>query len=45
VLLLLTGWISEQLGIGFEVVNFWPSAVLGAIVIGLVSWLLNHFVK
>ena len=45
VLLLLTGWISEQLGIGFEVENFWPSAVLGAIVIGLVSWLLNHFVK
>jgi putative membrane protein len=44
-LLWLTGWISGELGIGFEVADFWPSAVLGALVIGLVSWLLNMFVK
>ena len=44
-LLWLTGWICEQLGIGFRVENFWPSAVLGALVIGLVSWLLNMFIK
>jgi putative membrane protein len=44
-LLWLTGWIAGELGIGFEVDNFWPSAVLGALVIGLVSWLLNMFVK
>lgn len=44
-LLWLTGWIAGELGIGFEVANFWPSAVLGALVIGLVSWLLNMFVK
>ncbi|HLU32962.1 MAG TPA: phage holin family protein [Natronosporangium sp.] len=44
-LLMLTAWIAKQLGIGFEVANFWPSAVLGALVIGLASWLLNRFVN
>lgn len=44
-LLWLTGWIAGELGIGFEVADFWPSAVLGALVIGVVSWLLNMFVK
>jgi putative membrane protein len=44
-LLWLTGWIAGELGIGFDVADFWPSAVLGALVIGLVSWLLNMFVK
>jgi putative membrane protein len=44
-LLMLTAWIAEQFGIGFEIENFWPSAVLGALVIGVVSWLLNRFVK
>lgn len=44
-LLWLTGWIAGELGIGVDVENFWPSAVLGALVIGLVSWLLNMFVK
>jgi putative membrane protein len=45
-LLLLTSWLSQELfGLGFEVANFWPSAVLGALVIGLVSWLLNMFVQ
>jgi putative membrane protein len=44
-LLMLTEWIAELLGIGFDVANFWPSAVLGALVIGVVSWLLNMFVR
>lgn len=44
-LLMLTGWIAKQLGIGFEVANFWPSAVLGALVIAIASWLLNKFVR
>jgi putative membrane protein len=45
-LLLLTSWLSQELfGLGFRVENFWPSAVLGALVIGLVSWVLNMFVK
>ncbi len=42
-LLMLTEWIGGLFGLGFEVANFWPSAVLGALVIGLVSWLLNLF--
>lgn len=44
-LLWLTSWIAGELGIGFEVANFWPSAVLGALIIGVVSWLLNLVVK
>lgn len=45
-LLLLTSWLSQEVfGLGFEVANFWPSAVLGALVIGVVSWLLNMFVR
>jgi putative membrane protein len=45
-LLMLTEWLGRELfGLGFRVANFWPSAVLGALVIGLVSWLLNMFVR
>ncbi len=36
-MLLLTGWIAEQLDIGFRVDGFW-TAVGGAIVITLVTW-------
>lgn len=45
-LLLLTSWIAQldPLNIGFKVDGF-LTAVLGALVIGLVSWLLNMFVK
>jgi putative membrane protein len=35
-MLLLTGWISRQYGLGFEVEGFW-TAVLGGIIVGLVS--------
>lgn len=36
-MLLLTGWIAEQLDIGFRVDGFW-TAVGGAIVITVVTW-------
>jgi putative membrane protein len=36
-LLMLTGWISDQFGLGFEVEGFW-SAVLGAIVVMVATW-------
>jgi putative membrane protein len=44
-LLLLTSWIAGQLDLSFNVANFWPTAVLGAIIIGVVSTVLNWFVK
>jgi putative membrane protein len=40
-LFLLSSWIAEQLALPFHVANFWPSAVLGALVVGVVSWVLN----
>ncbi len=42
-LLWLTSELSGALGIDFQVEGFWP-ALLGGIVIGLVSALLNAFV-
>jgi putative membrane protein len=44
-LLMLTDWIAGLFGIGFKVENFWPSAVLGALVIGIVSWAIGMLVK
>ena len=43
-LLLLTSWFASLLELPFRVDGFW-SGVLGAIVIGLVGWLLNLFIK
>lgn len=43
-LLLLTSWIADQLDLPFHVDDFWPSAVLGALVVGVISWLLNMVV-
>jgi putative membrane protein len=40
-LLMLTSWIAGQLSLPFEVEHFWPGAVLGALLIGLISWALN----
>lgn len=42
-MLLLTGWLSRQFGLGFTIESFW-AALLGAIVISIVSALLNLFV-
>jgi putative membrane protein len=41
-MLLLTGWLAEQLDIGFHVDGFW-TAVGGAIVITVVTWIVDGF--
>jgi putative membrane protein len=43
-LLMLTSWIAGQLDLPFTVEAFWPDAVLGALLISVVSWLLNMLV-
>jgi putative membrane protein len=43
-LFLLASWIADQLGLPFHVDDFWPSAVLGALLVGVISWLLNMVV-
>jgi putative membrane protein len=40
----LTGWIAGELDLPFEVDNFWPSALLGALLVGVVSWVINMFI-
>jgi putative membrane protein len=42
-MLLLTGWISDQLDLGFIVDGFIP-ALLGAIIISIVGWVLSLIV-
>lgn len=43
-LLLLVAWISDLLGFGLQVDGFWWG-VLGAIVLGLLSWLIGVLVR
>jgi putative membrane protein len=43
-MLLLTGWISNRLHLGFSVAGFWP-AFWGGLVISIVSLLLSIFVR
>lgn len=43
-LFLLTSWVAGKLDIPFHVADFWPSAVLGALLVGIVSWVLNMLV-
>jgi putative membrane protein len=43
-LFLLTSWIADQLDLPFHVDKFWPTAVLGALLVAIVSWLLNLLV-
>jgi len=43
-LLLLTSWIAGKVDLPFHVANFWPSAVLGALLVGIISWVLNLLV-
>jgi putative membrane protein len=43
-LFMLTSWIAEQVDLPFHVDDFWPSAVLGALLVGIVSWVLNLLV-
>jgi putative membrane protein len=42
-LLLLTSWIAGKLDLPFHVDKFW-SAVVGALLIGVISWVLNMLV-
>jgi putative membrane protein len=41
----LVSWIAGVLGIPFRVDNFWPAAVLGALLVSIVSWVLGLVVK
>jgi putative membrane protein len=43
-LFMLTSWIAGLFGLPFHVEDFWPSAVLGALLVGIVSWVLNLLV-
>jgi putative membrane protein len=43
-LFLLVSWIAGEAGLPFHVDDFWPSAVLGALLVGIVSWVLNMLV-
>lgn len=43
-LLLIVDWISDALGFGLQVENFWWG-VLGALVLGLISWLIGLIVR
>jgi putative membrane protein len=43
-LFLLTSWIAGEFDLPFHVDDFWPSAVLGALLVGVVSWVLNLLV-
>ncbi len=43
-MLLLTGWISEQVGLGFRVDGFW-TAVLGGVVVMISTWVLELVLK
>lgn len=42
-MLMLTSWLAELLNLGWHVDGFW-TAVLGALIVSVVSWLLNTFV-
>jgi len=41
----LSSWIAQQLDLPFQVAGFWPDAVLGALLVGVVSWVLNMLVR
>jgi putative membrane protein len=40
-LFLLVSWIADQLTLPFHVDKFWPTAVLGALIVAVVSWLIE----
>lgn len=43
-LFMLTSAIAGALNLPFHVDKFWPTAVLGALIVGIISWLLNMLV-
>ena len=44
-LFLLTSAIAGGIGLPFHVENFWPSAILGAVIMGIISWALSLVIK
>jgi putative membrane protein len=42
-MLLLTSWISDQVGLGWSVSGFW-TAVFGSIIVSIVSFVVNAFI-
>jgi putative membrane protein len=40
-LFMLTSWIAGQLSLPFHVDQFWPTAVIGALLVSVISWVLN----
>jgi putative membrane protein len=42
-MLLLTSWLSRQLGLGFHVDNLW-SAILGGLVVMVATWILEALI-
>jgi putative membrane protein len=40
-LFLLVSWIADQLTLPFNVDKFWPTAVLGALIVGVVTWAID----
>lgn len=46
IMLWLTDWIADQFDdLQFQVVDFWWDAILGAIIISIVSWAIQLFIK
>lgn len=43
-MLMLTSWLAGHLGLAFHIDRFFPTAVLGALVVTFVSWLLGLFI-
>jgi putative membrane protein len=41
---MLTSWLASQFDLGWHVGGFW-TAVLGALIVSVVSWLLNTFLR
>jgi putative membrane protein len=39
-MLLLTSWLSGELGLGFQVTGFW-TAVVGAVIVAVTTWVLE----
>ena len=40
-MLMLTSWLAGQLGVAFHIDRFWPTAVVGAAIVSVVSWILG----
>ncbi|AKU18382.1 phage holin family protein [Luteipulveratus mongoliensis] len=41
----ILSWISDKLDLSFHVEHFWWDAISGAVIITLVSWILNIFLR